>query len=108
MLSEYVTEYVKTVVMVKILKNELTRVRIVVQGMLEATFTLPYDPSHHRFPSLPDATNSLHVKQILYYESPHSIDQAWQLNGTSFEDTFEDLSEKVIVTNDSFVFVPGG
>ena len=102
------SEHVKTVVMVKILKNELTQVRIVVQGMLEATFTLPHDPSHYRFPSLPDATNSLHVKQILYYESPHSIDRAWQLNGTSFEDTFEDLSEKVIVTNDSFVFVPEG
>ena len=107
-LDHMLSEYVKKVVMVKILKNELTRVRIVVQGMLEATFTLPYDPSHHRFPSLPDATNSLHVKQILYYESPHSIDHVWHLNGTSFEDTFEDLSKRVIVTNDSFVFVPGG
>lgn len=99
--------YVKTVLMVKISKHEPTAVRLIVQDMKQATFMLAHDISHHQLASLPDANTGLHIKQILFYESPDSIDEVWQMTGTSFEDTFEDLSQKVVVTNDAFRFVTG-
>ena len=99
--------YVKTVLMVKISKHEPTAVRLIVQDMKQATFMLAHDISHPQLASLPDANTGLHIKQILFYESPDSIDEVWQMTGTSFEDTFEDLSQKVVVTNDAFRFVTG-